>query len=257
MTLFEAFRLFYVEVSRLAARAAEGSWTFDQTAGAAGEIVDVSPIGIHRKLLRALERPGGGAIRPADVGAATFERAQYAMAALADEIFLNAEWGGRDVWRDQLLEAHLFNSRRAGQELFERIDQLLHGALGDQEELARIYLTVLALGFKGKFRGDPSADVKIGDYCARLYRYLRQRDPLVIEGESRLAPQAYETTLTTSRPARLPYVKRWLWALSMLFMVWLLGSFAVWRYETKDLRRVVDEMRTMGGLHEGIGRGPG
>jgi len=48
------------------------------------------------------------------------------MVSLADEFFLHIlDWKGQDTWRQQLLEAKLFNSQAAGQRIFENLEILL------------------------------------------------------------------------------------------------------------------------------------
>src|SRR5204863_4757031 len=146
MFLIDKFQQFYGEVLRLRGRVAEGSWVFQGDA-AASEPRE-SPSGVWRKLVGLLERQSLDAGREGgDFGLEVYRRAQYAMAALADEIFINLDWVGRDAWREHLLEARLFGSHRAGEELFERIDNLLRDHDSLYGELARIYLMVLALGF--------------------------------------------------------------------------------------------------------------
>ena len=48
-----------------------------------------------------MRRTGG------EYASALYRRAQYVMAALADETFLYLDWPGRDAWRANLLEFKL------------------------------------------------------------------------------------------------------------------------------------------------------
>src|SRR4051812_30774573 len=40
-----------------------------------------------------------------DIGFGLYRECQYVMAALADEVFLNAAWSGRELWARHLLES--------------------------------------------------------------------------------------------------------------------------------------------------------
>lgn len=79
--------------------------------------------------------------------------ARYLKAALADEVLLNTQWIGRDSWTTHLLEAALFRTSVAGEQVFERIEQLLSNREPSLRPIASLYLSALALGFQGKYRG--------------------------------------------------------------------------------------------------------
>ena len=86
------------------------------------------------------------------------EELVYLMAAFADESFICLlDWPGKDYWAEHLMELRLFHSQIAGQEIFHRIDTLLARQDFGTEELAAVYLMVLALGFKGQYLRDPGA----------------------------------------------------------------------------------------------------
>jgi type VI secretion system protein ImpK len=164
-------------------------------------------------------------------GARLFQEAQYAMAALADETFLNTEWSGREAWLDSMLEQALFGTQVAGEEIFTRLDSLLATRTMAAVEVATIYFLVLALGFQGRFRGqDPAL---IDRYRDRLYRFLYRQD-------YHLAPrfivaQAYDHTVGDWRPTRLPYVQRWALALTISIVAYFVASHIVWRSLTSEI----------------------
>src|ERR1051325_10339910 len=160
MFLIDAFQQFYGEVIRLKGRLSGGGWSVDEVAERTN---DVTPSGVWRKLLSILERQALEAGREGgDFGVELYRKAQYAMAALADETFLTLNGIARGAWRQHLLESRLFGSHRAGDELFEKIDELLRARDSLHLELARVYLMVLALGFQGKFRGKRSEERRGG-----------------------------------------------------------------------------------------------
>ena len=252
MFLLDRFQDFYREVLRLKQSVGQGSWVFDSRPGQPGQpgtIEDLSPTAVWRTLLALLERQALEASRSGgDFALEVYRRAQYAMAALADEVFLHLDWPGREAWRSNLLESRLFGSHRAGEELFERIEELLHDRDTVYGELARVYLTVLALGFQGKYRGHPDAERELESYRRRLFRFIFGRDPQAVRGDERLMPEAYAATLDEGSGSTLPHLKPWVWAAVLLLALWLGGGHLIWRSTLTDLQPLVTEIL---GVEEG------
>lgn len=256
MFLIEKFHQFHAEVVRLRTNIADATWAFDRAAatGTAAAAADASPSAVWRRLLAVLERQELDAGREGgDFGAEIYRRAQYAMAVLADEIFLNFEWPGREAWRHNLLESKLFGSHRAGEELFERIEQILRDRDNMYTELARVYLMVLALGFQGKYRGEPDADVAIEAYRRRLFRFIFSRDPLAVRGSEPVMPQAYAATLDEGRGQQLAYLRPWIWAMVLVVALWLAGSHWLWKSATAEIEPLMEEISNAA-AHSGGGR---
>jgi type VI secretion system protein ImpK len=241
MFLIDAFQQFYGEVIRLKGRLSGGSWSVDEVAERTN---DVTPSGVWRKLLSILERQALEAGREGgDFGVELYRKAQYAMAALADETFLNLNWIGREAWRQHLLESRLFGSHRAGDELFEKIDELLRARDSLHLELARVYLMVLALGFQGKFRGKPGAEEDVASYRRRLFRFIFSRDPEAVRGNGNLMPQAYAETLDVPRAVQLPYLKPWVWAMVLIVILWAGLAHLMWESAIGQLEPYVKQIR--------------
>ncbi|MFP4033763.1 MAG: DotU family type IV/VI secretion system protein [Desulfococcaceae bacterium] len=203
---------------------------------------------VRRHLISVLEgqvpesRRRGG-----EYGVGYYRDAQYAMAALADEIFLTLDWPGREVWRGRLLEYELFGSYTAGETLFERVERLLKDRDPADGELAAVYLLALALGFRGKFR-DADDGGQIEYYRRQLFGFLFQGRPDLDREDRRLFPEAYANTLTRDEGERLPYVRRWLWLMLAILAVFLLASVVIWQVFTADLaQEVADLLRRFGG----------
>jgi type VI secretion system protein ImpK len=240
MFLVDKFQQFYVELLRLRDRVTEGTWVVvDGELAPSGDDAnaETAPSAVWHKLHSLLKRQSSEAQREGgDFGVEVYRRAQYAMAALADEIFLHLEWAGRDAWREHLLESKLFGSHRAGEELFERIEQLLLNRDAVFTELARVYLTTLALGFEGKYRGNPEAPQDIEAYRRRLHRFIFNHEPLAVRGHDELVPQAYASTLDEARATRLPRVRKWGWTIAFIVAAWLLVGEILWRDATNDIK---------------------
>jgi len=260
MFLLDRFQDFYGEVLRLKQSVGQGSWVFDgqpgQSAPAGAPAEDLSPTAVWRTLLALLERQALEASRSGgDFALEVYRRAQYAMAALADEVFLHLDWPGREAWRSNLLESRLFGSHRAGEELFERIEELLHDRDNVYSELARVYLKVLALGFQGKFRGHPEAERELESYRRRLFRFIFGRDPQAVRGDERLMPEAYAATLDEGGGSTLPHLKPWVWALVLLVALWLGGGHLIWRSTIAGLQPLVTDILDTDGKAKDAAKG--
>ncbi len=242
MFVTEKFQQFHAELVKLQERLRDGNAAFDFDAPADVRGAGLSASAAWRRILSILERQEQDAVRQGgDLGLEIYKRAQYAMAALADEIFLNMDWPGRDAWRQNLVEAKLFGTHRAGEELFERIDALLRDRDTGQAEIARVYLSVLALGFQGKYRGRPDAEQEIEVIRRRLYRFVFGRDPRVVRGREAVAPQAYMGMIERPR-VELPHLKPWIWAIVLVTLVWAVGQHLIWQHTVEHIDPLVERI---------------
>lgn len=248
MFLIEKFQQFHAEVVKLKARVTAGAWVFpgEELAVPGRGATRESPTAVWQRLSSLLERQSLEAgSQGGDFAVELYRRAQYAMVALADETFLHTDWMGRDSWRENLLETKFFRTHTAGEELFDRIEELLHERETVYAELARVYLMVLGLGFQGQYRGRPDADERIANYRRRLFRFVYSREPLAVHGNQYVVPQAYAATLDESVSTELPYVKPWIWAIAVSLILWLGGSYGIWRYSKNQLEPTIDNILTM------------
>jgi type VI secretion system protein ImpK len=203
----------------------------------------VAPATIWQALLGLLNRQEAEVRRTGgEYASAIYRRAQYVMAALADEIFLYLDWPGREAWRANLLEFKLFQSYRAGEEIFRRIEALLRTRDPADSELAKIYLMAIALGFRGELRG-PEGQARVDVYRRELYTFLTNRDPGTPREPQSLFPDAYQSNVEASGAGRrLSAARRWLLAGLLLALVWIVASHRVWLGLVEDLSPLVDEI---------------
>jgi type VI secretion system protein ImpK len=239
--LLGAFRAFYAELARLRALAVRDPSAVLGTADGTPSSIDARDVAqaVRRRLQHVLEQLAleSGA-RTGEIGAVRFRDAQYAMAALADEVLLHTDWVGREAWLDTLLERVLFGSQLAGEEVFRRIDALLEVRTGASVDLAAVYFMILGLGFEGQYRGlDGSL---LGGYRLRLYRFLYRRDVGTTRGP--LVPQAYAHTAVGRRPPRLALVQRWMLYLVVAIVAYLVGSEVIWRRLSAGVRATSSEI---------------
>jgi type VI secretion system protein ImpK len=138
-------------------------------------------------------------------GLPALDEAQYAMAATADEVFIDLDWAGATSWRIRPLEMELFGTRRAGEEIFARVDRLLDGGSAVDSEMAAVYLAALELGFKGKF-ADPADGETLDAYAARLRALVDRLPPAT----GPIVPECYDHTIAAAGPgSRLPPSRLW------------------------------------------------
>ncbi len=204
----------------------------------AGDGESASPAVVWQTLVNLLERQalaaraGGG-----DLAAELYSHAQFVMAALADEVFLNLDWPGREQWRANLLEAKFFGSHRAGDIFFTRLDDLLARRGAVYTDLAYVYLMALGLGFEGRYRGEAGAEVALAGYRQRLFRFIFHRESSL--DEEALVPQAYGVTLEEGTGRRLPYLKPWILAGVAVVVLWFVLSFPIWWRLTGELEQIL------------------
>lgn len=192
-------------------------------ADALAGVVDVPTA---RARLREALTARGGDVAPdaAFPGSSPARDAQYVMAAVADDVFVQLPWSGSREWMLHPLELELFGSRSAGQVVFDRLDALLEQQHGDTRGLAAVYLTALALGFKGMYGERPGGDRLLASYRERLQAALGTA-PL----PGMLLPESGRVPLPSSPGQLLPSPGAWRWAVIGVAGAWLIVSTLVWR----------------------------
>ncbi len=148
--------------------------------------------------------------------------AQYVMAATADELFIGLNWDGASDWRLQPLEAELFGTRRAGQEVFARIERLIDGSEPFSAEMAAVYLTALELGFKGTF-ADADDTQTLATYETELRSMVGREPP----STGPLVSQCYDHTVVAGTGAELPRARDWWIAAWTIAGIFLLAALVV------------------------------
>jgi type IV/VI secretion system ImpK/VasF family protein len=170
-----------------------------------------------------------------------YTRAKYAFVALADEMFLDG--ATREEWSGELLEAAEFRSQRAGEKIFSDVDALQSERGTETDELARVYLAVLGLGFEGQFRGmGPEAAASLQEYRDKLHRMIFGRDPEPLREDEKIVPSAYRELLGGETRAQLPYLRPWVITLVVIFVVWIVAGHLIWRSSIKPLEQDVEEI---------------
>lgn len=200
---------------------------------------------VIRQLQDFLEAQAAQVARTAtDLMINQYREAQYAMAALADDLFIHeVEWNGREIWRTSLLEHALFRTRLAGERVFDRMEALLASNDRRLSQLAAVYLLVLGLGFKGRYR-TPGGDAQLRGISARLFEFIAGRDAdlaaAMPTAERALFPQAYSHTLSEGPARALARGPRWPLVLAAVGALWLVAGQAAWWVSTTSLSNAAE-----------------
>ncbi|MDR2464619.1 MAG: DotU family type IV/VI secretion system protein [Holosporales bacterium] len=171
-----------------------------------------------------------------------FKDAQYAMIALADEVFLTLTWSGKRLWQAYLLESQIFQSQSSGTQIFQKIDDLLTRYDPSKKSLAIVYFHILSLGFKGKFYNSENQQI-IKSYERRLYAFINGKNPsLSAYGLSKLMPECYEYTITSDASTKLPDVKFWTTVVASMTFIFLFASYMLWHSVAADLYKSLNNI---------------
>jgi len=153
------------------------------------------------------------------------DQACFAMAALADELFiLELDWVGKEHWHQVLLEEHFFESCSAGGLFYREIDRLLADGQYDHLEvqLAAVYLLTLRLGFSGRYRDEHST---LTDYRQKLFKIITQHQPRLTET---IHSQAYQHCLISQQEQRLAPISNWYRATVYGVIIYLFIGGVAW-----------------------------
>lgn len=156
---------------------------------------------------------------------AEFDKVEYACASFADEKLLEAKWDGASIWPQLLVERSLYKTAISGKRVFSLIDETL--ASSDMSETARsvakVYLTLLQLGFRGQFDSNEN-EKRLTGYRKRLVQFLGVVPE--VEQSNPLFDRAYRVAATIGADLReAPSWRHWM---IVAVVGYLLASTAVW-----------------------------
>src|SRR5258708_35113265 len=168
------------------------------------------------------------------------------MVGLADETLSTMEWPGRPSWPKYKLEPRMYGTRAADTEFFRRVDKLLREPDPPQgaRDLARVYLLVIASGFRGLFR-EPGLKRPLAEYRRRLYEFSHLSDPLELYGrDRRIFPDAASRTLASRAVGRFTPAQKWIAAVGRLNVLSATGSRGAWKPLSPHLTDVMSRIAT-------------
>ena len=162
---------------------------------------------------------------------ALYEKANYPLVVLADEVLMHSDWEHGDSWTP--LEERYFQTNVGGDRLFQIASELRY----DEVELAALLYTAICLGVKGTFHLQPE---KLTEVKNKLYRQMSE---YLAEVQHQLTPDAYHvnerapqklsTVVTLGRVAIV--------TVGLIFIYWLATRFA-WIQVVSDLRALVNSL---------------
>ncbi len=195
---------------------------------------------VWQRLLSLLESQAERASRSGGAfGYEVYREAQYIMAALADEFFLNENWQGKQNW--PLLEIRLFRSSSAGELVFKKLDLLLLQRDPVYLDLATVYFFVLSLGFQGKYRGsDPNN--QLDRYKRQLFAMIFRQNPELLENNHHLFQQTYSHTLAEGKVSKLRHPGNWFLLFAAIIVMWLSVSHMLWQHLTAPINQEINEI---------------
>jgi type VI secretion system protein ImpK len=234
------FREFYQELARLKQIAINPLGSMSEFAAHQERIPAVQTEDIWQRLLTLLESQAERASRSGGAfGFEVYREAQYVMAALADEFFLNESWSGRQNW--PLLETRLFRSAAAGEVVFKKLDLLLLQRDPVYLDLAAVYFFALSLGFQGKFRGNDPQN-QLDRYKHQLFAMIFRQNPELLQKGNRIIPQTYQHTLAEGKALKLPHPRKWLFTFALIVVIWLAVSHVLWMRLTAPINEHLSDI---------------
>jgi type VI secretion system protein ImpK len=171
-----------------------------------------------------------------------FQESLYLMVAFIDEVFLSFAWPGQKRWENHLIEAQVFHTQVAGESVFKKLEALIEANDPIRNDLALIYLLVISLGFKGKYRGEDD-EGKLAWYRQQLYVMINRHPPnLYHPGRERLIPYLYEYNLSAPPGKGLPDVRSWFLSFTVVVTVFVFISCLLWYTVVRDVDDVVGQI---------------
>jgi type VI secretion system protein ImpK len=196
---------------------------------------------VWQNLVALFRRNAVQILRAAGKPTDNYFEAQYVMAAFADDVFIHLDWEGRRAWTSNLLETTLFQSHVAGEMFFEKLDRLLRDRDLAEKSLAAIYLSALALGFRGKYHG-LNDHGKLRRYRHELFTFVFRQPPDLTDDAKVAFPDSYVSNLRKEKRKKLTNPRVWLAVLGFVLVIYLAASHGVWVRLTSRLEQVNNQI---------------
>lgn len=172
-----------------------------------------------------------------------YKELQYMMAGFADEIFLELKWPAmfQKYWSNHLIESKLFDTHIAGEAIFNRIDSIISNH-EDQNLLIPIYITVLSLGFYGKYRMkalNNEEPQEIIQYKKLLFDLMYNVNKTDKTSDLSLFPDSKLYTITNKNIIRNSTFFLWSGILCGVLLTYSLISYILWSYQTDMIYNII------------------
>lgn len=240
--LISCFEIFYSKVLEYEVRIKQNR-VFDPSASETEKRYMVETI--STELLQIIEEQASNvASQGGALATACFSEVAYIMVSLADEIFLNQQWKEKKYWRNNLLEEKYFQTHSAGSKFFDNLEDFMQNRDVEKSDVGIIYLYALALGFKGKYRGEITSlenEQKLMKLKERLFRLLNKTSPQLFRIKSRLFPQTLKYTDIENTEYLDLSLRNWSIIGTSVLVIYLFAAQMIWHKGTSELWTITKE----------------
>jgi type IV/VI secretion system ImpK/VasF family protein len=182
---------------------------------------------VRDELIASLEQHEAE-VRRGNIDATDYREACFAFVAWADETVLQLrDWPHRRLWENQSLQFKYYQTRNAGEEFFQHLEDLAP----EKRDVREVYYASLGLGFKGRYFTD---EARLNGIRHEQANHLTQ--PVEdVQSIDKLTPQPYEVPYPPRRPPRTPWT-RILPLLGLVLLITLPLGYILWRMITTPVQ---------------------
>jgi type IV/VI secretion system ImpK/VasF family protein len=154
-----------------------------------------------------------------------YEDACFAVVAWVDETIVKSSWQHRNRWDASPLQLEYFQTRNAGESLFERLEKL--GL--ERKEVREVYYHCLGLGFSGQYFVGLEDELRLNQIRHKQAHHL----PLPVEeiqGVKKITPQPYDVPAPGGSLPPPPWTRLLLRACLVLLVVVPVALFLLYTF---------------------------
>ena len=230
--ILESFEEFYKELIRQKQRALTCPY---KNVDEARNELEAFVVTILLKLQKILETQSLNSLRlGGHIAYSHYTDASYIMCSISDEIFLNLNWPGKEIWEENLLESKIFQSHTAGDSFFANLDDFLNYPDPIKIDIAILYLVALGTGFKGKYK-DIDDLGRLQAYKNQLFLFINRKTPELFRGHEKLFKQPYAFTIKAGDQKTIPSPHMWYWTFLAVIGVFLIFSYSMIHFGTIEI----------------------
>ncbi len=162
----------------------------------------------------------------------------YLSAALGDEIYLNHEWFGREIWKKNMLEHQIFQTQNAGDRVPQAIDEIVQKPQNYPSALLEIYFLLLVLGFKGRF-----TESQISAYKKRILAILFPLAQFLFDQrQTELMPGNMNSVISSANSHHFFDTRRWIHFMTGFFIIFTIITTYFWYAYHKDIGIIIRQL---------------
>lgn len=112
-----------------------------------------------------------------------FDCARFAVVAFVDEMVLTSDWSQKEAWMARSLQFEMYERYDAGEEFFNRLEQLRANP-SDNIAVLEVYYLCIVLGFQGRYQLENSTETAM--IAENIYSELERAS---VAGDHSLSPR--------------------------------------------------------------------